>query len=187
MRITDNYVFFWKDWLSNYQKTKFWPDADEAPMMYFTSTEQAFMYYKAIFFKDDEIANLILNTDNPDRCRKLGRSIKGYNDKEWDKVRYEVFYKYNLMKYTQDEKLQKMLLDPKFDGKVFVEASPYDKIWGIGIGEEVENIEDLEYKWGRNLLGKIITNIRNRIKQNKIYDSTWNIYDYWGHNDATDK
>ena len=187
MRITDNYVFFWKDWLSNYQKTKFWPDAEESPMMYFTSTEQAFMYAKALFFRDYEIADLILNTDNPDRCRKLGRSIKGYDDKEWDKVRYDVFYKYNLMKYTQDEKLQKMLLDPKFDGKVFVEASPYDQIWGIGIGEEVENIEDLEYKWGRNLLGKIITNIRNRIKQNKVYDSNWNIYDYWGHNDATDK
>ena len=187
MRITDNYVFFWKDWLSNYQKTKFWPDADESPMMYFTSTEQAFMYDKALFFNDYEIANLILNTDNPDRCRQLGRNVHGYDDKKWDKVRYDVFYKYNLMKYTQDEKLQKMLLDPKFDGKVFVEASPYDQIWGIGIGEEVENIEDLEYKWGRNLLGKIITNIRNRIKQNKVYDSNWNIYDYWGHNDATDK
>ena len=187
MRITDNYVFFGKDWLSNYQKTKFWPDPEMPPMMYFTSTEQAFMYAKAKFFRDYEIADLILNSDNPDRCRKLGRSIKGYDDKEWDKVRYEVFYKYNLMKYTQDEKLQKMLLDPKFDGKVFVEASPYDKIWGIGIGEDVDNIEDLEYKWGRNLLGKIITNIRNRIKKGKIYDSSWNIYDYYGHNDATDK
>ena len=187
MRITDNYVFFYKDWLSNYQKTKFWPDQDEAPLMYFTSTEQAFMYAKALFFNDYEIANLILNTDNPNRCRQLGRYVRGYNDKEWDKVRYEIFYKYNLMKYTQDEKLQKMLLDPKFDGKVFVEASPIDNIWGIGIGEDVENIEDLEYKWGRNLLGKIITNIRNRIKQNKVYDSNWNIYDYWGKNDETDE
>ena len=187
MRITDNYVFFWKDWLSNYQKTKFCPNKDEAPLMYFTSTEQAFMFEKAMYFKDYETAKSIVHCDNPDQCRKFGRMVKGYDDKKWDKIRYEVFYKYNLMKYTQDEKLQKMLLDPKFDGKVFVEASPIDRIWGIGIREDVDNIEDLEYKWGRNLLGKIITNIRNRIKQNKVYDSNWNIYDYWGHNDATDK
>lgn len=192
MRITDNYVFFYKDWLSNYQKTKFYPNKDIWPYTdtnhsYFTSTEQAFMYEKAMFFGDYEIANLILNNDNPAECRRLGRHVHNYDDKKWESVRYGIFYKYNFLKYTQDKKLQKMLLDPKFDNKIFVEASPIDRIWGIGIGEDVDNIEDLEYKWGRNLLGKIITNIRNRIKQNKVYDSNWNIYDYWGHNDATDK
>ena len=94
MRITDNYVFFWKDWPSNYQKTKIWPNQDEAPLMYFTSTEQAFMYDKAIYFHDYETADLILNEDNPDKCRKLGRTVKGYNDKEWDEVRYDVVDSY---------------------------------------------------------------------------------------------
>ena len=182
MSITDDYIFFYKDWLSNFQKTKFWPDPKESPMMYFTSTEQAFMYAKAMFFNDYEIANLILNTDNPSRCRQLGRYVHGYDDKKWDKVRYEIFYKYNLMKYTQDKKLQKMLLDPKFDDKVFVEASPIDNIWGIGIAEN----NDPEYKehiWGKNLLGKILTNIRTRIKQNKINDKDWNIYTYHSENE----
>lgn len=186
MRITKYHVFFWKDWLSNYQKTRFYPAPDEAPLSYFTSTEQGFMYEKAMFFNDYEIANLILNTDDPERCRQLGRKVHGYDDKKWNSVRYEIFYRLNLMKYIQDTKLQKKLLDPKFDGKVFVEASPYDKIWGIGIGENVENIEELEYKWGQNLLGKIITNIRNRFKENKIYDPDWNIYDYWGKGDETE-
>ena len=78
-----------------------------------------------------------------------------------------------------------MLLDPKFDGKVFVEASPIDKIWGVGYDEN--NAEYNEFQWGRNYLGKIITNIRNRIKQNKLNDPNWNIYDYWGNNDETDE
>ena len=93
----------------------------------------------------------------------------------------------NLIKYTHDKKLQERLLDPKFDDKVFVEASPIDRIWGIGYDENDPNIEYNEHKWGRNYLGTILTNIRNRIKQNKINDPNWNIYDYWGNNDKTDK
>ena len=182
MRITDNYIFFYKDWPSNFQRTKIFVKINGKQHI-FTSTEQAFMFEKAMFFDDYEIANLIYHNDNPNECRKLGRQVHGYNDEEWPKVRYDIFYKYNLLKYTQDKKLQEKLLDPKFDNKIFVEASPIDKIWGIGIGEDVDNIEDLEYKWGRNLLGKIITNIRNRIKQNKVYDYNWNIYNYWGTND----
>lgn len=178
MRITDEYVFFYKDWPSNFQRTKIFVKINGKQHI-FTSTEQAFMYEKAIFFNDYEIANLIYHNDNPNECRKLGRQVHGYNDDEWTIVRYEIFYKYNLLKYTQDKKLQEKLLDPKFDNKIFVEASPIDKIWGIGISEN-NDPEHKEYDWGRNFLGKILTNIRARIKQNKINDIDWNIYSYDG-------
>jgi hypothetical protein len=72
-------------------------------------------------------------------------------------------YEVNFCKYTQDKKLQKKLLDSKFDGKTFVEASPTDCIWGIGLGENDPNIDD-ETNWkGRNLLGKAITEVRETI------------------------
>lgn len=180
MRITDDYVFFYKDWLSNYQRTNFeYKDHD------FTSTEQAFMYMKAMFFQDYESAINILDSKTPNEARLLGRKVKGYDDKKWSEVRYKIFYELNLIKYTTDKKLQRMLLDQKFDGKVFVEASPIDKIWGVGYDEY--QAEYNEFQWGRNYLGKIITNIRNRIKQNKLDDPNWYIYDYWGKNDETDK
>lgn len=181
MRITDDYIFFYKDWLSNYQRTHFEYKDHE-----FTSTEQAFMYMKAVFFQDYESAINILDSKTPNDARLLGRKVKGYDDKKWSEVRYKIFYDLNLIKYTTDRKLQRMLLDPKFDGKIFVEASPIDRIWGIGISED-NDPEYKEHEWGRNFLGKIITNIRNRIKKGKIYDSSWNIYDYWGNNDETDK
>lgn len=184
MRITDEYVFFYKDWPSNFQRTKIFVKINGKQHI-FTSTEQAFMYEKAMFFNDYEIANLIYHNDNPNECRKLGRQVHGYNDEKWNIVRYEIFYKYNLLKYTQDKKLQEKLLDPKFDNKIFVEASPIDKIWGIGISED-NDPEYKEHEWGRNFLGKIITNIRTRIKKNKINDSLWNIYDYWGNGNETD-
>ena len=174
MKITDEYVFFYKDWLSNYQRTKF--DVEWKGVKYtFTSTEQGFMYIKAITFGDNVTAQKILNTDDPNRCRKLGRQVKGYNDAEWAKIRYDVFYTLNWAKYTQDKKLQKKLLDPQFDGKKFVEASPIDKIWGIGYAEDNPNIEFTDMYWGKNYLGRILTNIRKRLKSAKGSDD-WNIY-----------
>ena len=174
MKITDEYVFFYKDWLSNYQRTKF--DVEWKGVKYtFTSTEQGFMYIKAITFGDNVTAQKILNTDDPNRCRKLGRQVKGYNDAEWAKIRYDVFYTLNWAKYTQDKKLQEKLLDPQFDGKKFVEASPIDKIWGIGYAEDNPNIEFTDMYWGKNYLGRILTNIRKRLKSAKGSDN-WNIY-----------
>lgn len=174
MKITDEYVFFYKDWLSNYQRTKF--DVEWKGVKYtFTSTEQGFMYIKAITFGDNVTAQKILNTDDPNRCRKLGRQVKGYNDAEWAKIRYDVFYTLNWAKYTQDKNLQEKLLDPQFDGKKFVEASPIDKIWGIGYAEDNPNIEFTDMYWGKNYLGRILTNIRKRLKSAKGSDD-WNIY-----------
>ena len=174
MKITDNFVFFYKDWLSNYQKTKF--DIEWKGIKYtFTSTEQGFMYIKAITFNDIVTAQKILKTDDPNQCRKLGRQVKGYKDVEWEKIRYDVFYILNWAKYNQDKKLQEKLLDTQFDGKKFVEASPIDKIWGIGYSEDNPNIEVAQMYWGKNYLGRILTNIRKRLKAANNSDD-WNIY-----------
>lgn len=164
MRISDKYVFFYKDWLSNYQRTKFKYKIGGVEHE-FTSTEQAFMYVKALTFGDRHIADKILATNNPNEARKLGRQVRNYDDKVWNEVRWLVFYNLNLCKYVQDEKLRNMLLDPKFDNKTFVEASPIDKIWGVGLDENNPLIDD-EKNWrGTNYLGDILTKIRNKLKE----------------------
>ena len=61
-----------------------------------------------------------------------------------------------------------------YDDKIFVEASPIDRIWGIGYDED--HAEYNEHNWGRNYLGRILTNIRRRLKEKKIDYSNWNIY-----------
>lgn len=174
MKITDEYVFFYKDWLSNYQKTNFTVEW-KGTTYTFSSTEKGFMYIKAITFGDLATASKIMKTDDPNQCRKLGRQVKGYKDSEWEKIRYDVFYTLNWAKYNQDKELQKKLLDPQFDGKKFVEASPIDKIWGIGYAENNPNIEYAQIYWGKNYLGRILTNIRKRLKSAKGSDD-WNIY-----------
>ena len=164
MKITSKYVFFYKDWLSNYQQTDFMYPSKEIPIFNFTSTEQGFMYFKALYFNDYQTADEIYNTlSNPGLCRKLGRKVDGYDDESWSRVRYQIFEDLIYQKYLQDKNLQTKLLSPEFDNKLFVEASPIDKIWGIGMDENNPNILD-ETKWnGLNYLGKIITNTRNKL------------------------
>lgn len=163
MLITEKYVFFHDEWPSNFEECKItWVNPENKRKHTFTSTEQAFMYRKAILFKDYEIAGKILKTDNPLFCKQLGRRVKNYDDEVWKSVRYETFYELNYLKYTQNPILKKKLLNKEFDNKTFVEASPYDKVWGIGYDKnEAPSIET--DKWGQNLLGKIVTEIRQKL------------------------
>lgn len=166
--VTEKHAFFYTEWPSNFCKTKFtWTAFGETHE--FFCTEQAFMWAKAKFFKDEDIAKKILEvtttTQDPMTCKTYGRDVKNYVDSEWDKVRYKYMLEPNIERFRQDEVLKSKLLDPKFDGKTFVEASPYDKIWGIKMGMDtpLDELDDENLWIGRNLLGKVITEVRNTL------------------------
>jgi len=169
MIVTEKHVFFYTEWPSNFCKTKFtWTKFGETNE--FFCTEQAFMWAKAKFFGDEEIAKKILEISNTTRdpmsCKTYGREVRNYDDKKWDAVRYQMFLEPNLERFKQDKVLHDKLMDPKFDGKTFVEASPWDKIWGIGMNMEtpIEELDDENLWPGKNLLGKVITEVRNTLK-----------------------
>ena len=166
MKITDKHVFFYTEWPSNFAKTHFKWSAFGKEHDFFC-TEQAFMWAKAMYFNSPEEAEEILKPQSegntPMWCKQCGRWVKNYDDKKWSLVRYSFMYEVNMCKYTQDKKLQAKLLDPKFDGKTFVEASPTDKIWGIGRAESFSGIDDESTWLGANLLGKVITAVRKTI------------------------
>lgn len=156
--ITDKYAFFYTEWPSNFFRAFF----DYKGQRFFC-TEQAFMWEKAIKFNDEDTAKKILASTTPPEAKNLGRQVKNYVDSEWDKVRFDVMYEVNLAKYSQNEDLKKRLLDKKFDDKTFVEASPYDGIWGIKLGMGDPDLHD-DTKWnGQNLLGKAITKVRGTL------------------------
>lgn len=168
IKVTDKYVFFYKEWPSNFKRTKFtynFKDG-ERPEEFFC-TEQAFMYCKARFFNDGYMARRILESNTPMHAKELGREVSGYVDSEWDKVRYSYMRDVNLERFKQDEDLNKMLLSPEFDGKIFVEASPVDLIWGIGVGMDDPDLTNDRLWKGRNLLGKALTEVRDALKEKK--------------------
>lgn len=163
IKTTDKHVFFYTEWPSNFAKTSFVWEAFGEKHTFFC-TEQAFMWAKAKYFGDEDSAKAILSEDsNPMACKSLGRLVKNYDDKMWNMVRYGFMHDANYEKYKQDLPMREKLLDPQFDGKVFVEASPTDKIWGVGLAQSDPKIEN-ERNWkGQNLLGKAITQVRQEI------------------------
>ena len=62
-----------------------------------------------------------------------------------------------------NEKLKAFLLNT--GTKILVEASPYDKIWGIGLSADQENIKNPLTWNGENLLGFALMKIKNLINQ----------------------
>jgi len=157
MRETDTHIFFWGEEFSNWYDCQFVYKGHQ-----FYNSEQAFMWEKARFFGDDEIGMRILETPNPSVAKRLGRKVKNFDPEKWGNPGYQFMVAVNVEKYSQNEYLKQSLIST--GDKMLVEASPYDTIWGIGLGEADDAILN-ENNWkGLNLLGKALMDVRNIIK-----------------------
>ena len=163
MKITDTHVYFYsgKEVFSNWYVTEK-QFTDYIENWTFDSTEQAFMYCKAQFFADQEKVEQILVQTDPRAVKELGRQVKGYDDKAWECVRLGFMTYVNYLKYSQNEEFKKLLLST--GNKILVEASPYDKIWGVGLGADDPLILDKKNWKGKNLLGVSLMKVRELIK-----------------------
>lgn len=167
MRITNKYIFFYRDKIAQ------WHMADMiAPPLAtkYNCCEQYMMHQKALLFEDREIAERIMKAVKPKEHQDLGKLVKGFDKEVWDANKYNIVANGNWLKFTQNTYLLKELLDLPHD-KIFVEASPIDLVWGVGLDENNPKIDD-EINWrGQNLLGKVITETRNRILEQLSYEN----------------
>lgn len=135
---------------------RFYQAAD--PIEYtFTSTEQWMMWNKAQTFNDYDMADKILATNDARIVKALGRKIKNFRDEIWDNVKLDIVYRGNMLKFTQNLEWAEKLKQVVRDGYYFVEASPFDKVWGIGLNPE-DAKSGMPWK-GENLLGIVLTNV----------------------------
>lgn len=152
------YEFFWSNSspFSNWYMSKFEMDDVE-----FNCAEQAMMYYKAILFNDDEAADKVMKATSPREQKALGRSVKNFDQTVWESKREDIMFDILFAKFSQNEHLKDALL--KTGDRILVEASPYDRIWGIGLSEYDVRAAD-ETKWqGLNLLGKTLNRVRETL------------------------
>ena len=156
MKITENYVFFWDGIYSQWHQSPM-----EIDGVKYNCCEQYMMHQKALLFGDQEIAEKIMNTSSPRDQKQLGRQIRGFDKGRWDAACVSIVYRGNFAKFSQNEELKQDLLATT--DRILVEASPYDNIWGIGMGEDEEGVEDPKNWKGLNLLGWSITLVKKQL------------------------
>ena len=143
--------------LSNFYPSQF-TDCDNIT---YHCSEQYLMACKAFIMNDLNTMERIMQADNPYQCKKLGRQVKNWNQKLWDQHKCDIMFDALYYKFTHNDDILQILLSTG-DSKL-VEASPRDRIWGIGL-----NITDAlsGKKWrGQNLLGKALMNVRDILRE----------------------
>ena len=131
--------------------------------------EQYMMAAKAELFGDKEIRDQILKCSDQKQIKALGRKVRGFEQKVWDKFKYAIVLLGNWHKFSQNRELREFLLST--GDSVLVEASPYDAIWGIRLAASSPEAQD-PMKWrGQNLLGFALMEVRDelrRVTQNEM-------------------
>ena len=123
------------------------------------TTEQYMMASKARLFGDDDVCQEIMKATNPREYKALGRKIKNFNSQTWDEHKYEIVVEGNKAKFSQNQVLKEFLIST--EDAILVEASPYDKIWGIGLDKETAMKGTVEQWQGENLLGCALMEVRD--------------------------
>lgn len=161
MKTTDQFVFFYNGPLSQWYIEPF-----QLCSTVYTSAEQYMMAMKAAYFGDHKIHDEIMSTISPAKQKALGRQVKPFDDKEWDRVCENFVFMGNLAKFRQNPGLARILLDT--GDRELVEASPYDRIWGIGLKEDDPRALDKSQWNGTNRLGKVLMEVRETLRRGKV-------------------
>ncbi len=164
------YLFFWghqpsldgsigKSCFSQWYEASF-----ELNGIKYPTAEHYMMAEKARLFKDDDVLAQIIAAEHPGEAKKLGRLVKGFKQEVWFKHRFKIVVKGNAGKFEQNPELKEFLINT--GKRILVEASPRDRIWGIGLGQNNPDAAN-PYKWrGENLLGFALMEARNILIKN---------------------
>lgn len=161
------YLFFWghrperdgsigKGCLSQW-----WPCSFVVDGRSFASAEHYMMWRKALLFDDTAVASRVLAASSPGEAKALGRQVSGFEDSAWVSARMEIVVAGNLAKFSQDSALRSYLLGT--GSRVLVEASPLDRVWGIGLAADDPRALDPSSWLGLNLLGEALMEVRARL------------------------
>ena len=127
----------------------------------YTSSEQYYQRTKAIFHGDPITASLIMKTDDPAECKRLGEKIQIKNPETWKERSLDVMFDGCFAKFNQSIKLKTFLLSTKDD--VLIEANPRDTFWGVGLSFNHKDILTPSAWKGENNLGKVLRKVRERL------------------------
>lgn len=165
------YVFFWGHQNKGSEVSKFcfsqWYELSfsDSGVTYMTS-EHFMMAEKAKLFDDHSTYEKIIKASNPGEAKSLGREVKGFNDSVWERNRFDIVVKGNTLKFGQNTAIQEFLINT--GDRILVEASPVDKIWGVGLAADNQKVENPNLWRGLNLLGFALMEVRDVLTQTSV-------------------
>ena len=148
------------------------------------------MYQKAVLFNDETVAKQILATSDPKKQKALGKKVSNFSGETWDKHKFDIVVQANTLKFggkglaveddrfvygsvdkaaREDITMREILLST--GDRELVEASPLDKIWGIGFDPQ-KAVYSARNKWGQNLLGKALMEVRKKLRNEDTVDQS---------------
>lgn len=128
----------------------------------YRTAEHYMMAEKARLFGDAGMREKILAAPSPAVAKKLGRLVTSFDDTVWLQHRWDIVLRANAAKFSQHEDLKTFLLQT--GKRVLVEASPFDRIWGIGMAVDHSDAERPQHWKGLNLLGFVLMEVRRALQ-----------------------
>jgi len=161
------FLFFWghtaKDArIGKHVLSQWWPAAFCIDSYRYSTAEHYMMAEKAKLFGDNQAFTAIVASESPSRAKALGRKVRNFDEQIWSNHRFDIAVRGNRAKFEQNTELRDWLLATR--NQVLVEASPRDRIWGIGLAAEDERALDPKTWRGLNLLGFALMRARTALQ-----------------------
>lgn len=142
--------------------SQWWPAPFTADGSRYPTAEHWMMAAKARLFGDTEMAARVLEAGSPKQAKELGRGVKGFDAAAWDREKFGIVAEGSFQKFSQNKDIGEFLLAT--GDQVLVEASPVDRIWGIGLAADDEKAANPLLWRGENLLGFALMQARDRLR-----------------------
>lgn len=127
----------------------------------YATAEHFMMVEKARLFGDHAVAAQILAAADPGKAKALGRRVARFEASLWDQAKVDIVVRGNVEKFRQNPEMGAFLRAT--GDRVLVEASPVDRVWGVGLAADDPRCEDPRQWRGENLLGFALMEARRRL------------------------
>ncbi|RDG38294.1 NADAR family protein [Streptomyces corynorhini] len=142
--------------------SQWWPAPFTVDGVEYATAEHWMMARKARLFGDEEAEHRAVTAANPALAKRAGRLVRGFEESVWERERYGIVVAGSVHKFGQDAALRTFLLAT--GDRILIEASPMDRIWGIGLASDDERAHDPARWRGLNLLGFALMEARERLR-----------------------
>ena len=162
------FVLFWNERPSSWGPgpgclSQFWPAPFTVDGVTYGTAEHWMMAQKARLFDDGATLREILKARTPQAAKSLGRAVRGFSEDRWGAARYQIVVEGNFAKFSHHDDLHRYLVST--GDRVLVEASPVDRVWGVGLAKDDKRATTPSRWRGLNLLGFALMEVRDQLER----------------------